>query len=206
LQGQGFGYKNGWIAAKGVAPAAAAEALSLRNVRPAGWPEGIEAAYEHPGARSVFITPPVDGWVLCVGLPIAFLDMDEVCARLTDWAARLGTEVQFFATHRVTEAHFWARARPSGLERAYGYVGETGETVMDQGPRTAEELALDLDIPDEGDVMALAAAWSVDPTSFEERDIGTGDGLLADMDAPPEAPRPAPLRPAAAKKPWWKLW
>jgi hypothetical protein len=128
--------------------------------------------------------------------------MDEVCSRLPDWAAKLGTEVQFFATHRVTEAHSWARARPSGLERAYGYVGETGETVMDEGPRTAEELALDPDIPDEEDVMALAAAWSVDPTSFEERDIGTEDGFVADMDPPPDEPLLSP----APRKPWWRFW
>ena len=140
-----FGYKNAWLAIKGVQPGAVADALPLRNVRPAAWDTGIKAAYEHPITCAVFVTPPIDGWVLCVGFPL-FGPVDarppELGLLAAGWAAKLQTEVQYFATHRIVEAHAWARARPSGLERAYVYVGESGEKVLDFGSHTAEERAL----------------------------------------------------------------
>ena len=227
MKAESFGYKNGWIAARDVQPAAVADALSLRNVRPADWNVGLEAAYDYPAMRSVFVTPPIDGWVLCVGLPLMALDESSLVLRLPEWAARLGTEVQYFATHRVTEAHTWARARPAGLERGYSYVGETGEKLLDHGPPTAEERALgfaffdpnhgeddaaywarqDLTFPGEEHVMALAGQWSVDPTTLQERELDVGDGLIGDFGDAPSAPRP-PGAPAAkpAKNRWWKFW
>ena len=52
---------------------------------------------------------------------------------------RLHTEVQFFATHRVTELHRWQRAADGELVRAFGYVGQTGEVTSWHGdPDPAE--------------------------------------------------------------------
>src|SRR5512136_620999 len=139
MKAESFGYKNAWIAAKDVRPEAVAQALSLRNVREADWETGIRAAYEYPFTSAVFVSPPIDGWVLCVGLPL-FAPVDArppifgLCT--AEWAAQLQTEVQYFCTHRVVEAHAWARARPTGLERAYVFVGESGEKVLDVGAQT----------------------------------------------------------------------
>lgn len=224
MKAESFGYKNAWVAVKDASPAAVAEALSLRGVREADWAAGLQAAYADPG--SVFVTPPIDGWVLCVGWPL-FASVDarppEFGLRAVEWATTLQTEVQYFATHRVVEAHAWARARPPGLERAYLYVGESGEKVLDLGPPTGEERALgfaffdpssdeaqaddywdreDLAYVTEDHVILLAARWSVDPTSLAERDIEVGPGLIGDL-AQPSAVTPTSPAP---RKPWWKPW
>lgn len=227
MKAESFGYKNAWVAVKGVSPEAVAEALALRNVRPSDWDGGLKAAYEFPITCSVFVMPPVDGWVLCVGLPL-FAPFDErppvFGLRAAEWAARLQTEVQFFSTHRVVEAHGWARARPTGLERAYAYVGESGEKTADEGPQTPEERALGFAFFDPGSdeaqddsywdrddlvhvgeehVMALAGRWSVDPTTLGELELEVGDGLLGDFGDPPV---PVPSAAIQRRKPWWKIW
>lgn len=226
MKAESFGYKTAWIAVRGVRPAALAEALALRAVREGDWETGLAAAYDD-ATGAVFVTPIIDGWVLCVGFALT-APIDErppsFGVRAAEWAARLQTEVQYFATHRVVEAHGWARARPSGLERAYLYVGESGEKVLDEGPPTAEERALgfaffdpasaeatadgywerrDLVHPGEEHVMALAGRWSLDPSVLGDRDLDLGSGLIGEFGDPrPAAPPPA----GPSSKPWWKVW
>ncbi|GAA4589223.1 hypothetical protein GCM10023107_12100 [Actinoplanes octamycinicus] len=100
----------------------------------------------------------------------------------------LDTEVQYFATHRVTELHRWQRAVKGDLVRAFGYVGQTGEVTSWFGePGPAErEAGLPGTLDDEStvlvaerDVFRVAGAWSIDPTTL------TG-------------PAPGPLRAGAA--------
>jgi hypothetical protein len=227
----GFGYKNAWIAARGSRPAAVAEALGLRNVRAVAWDAGL-AASSHDASSAVFVTPAIDGWVLGVGCPL-FTLADErapvVGQRVAEWAARLQTEVQYFCTHRVVEAHAWVRARPSGLERAYAYLGESGEKLLDEGQPTVEERALgfaffdpgspeaeaegywereDLAYATEEHVLLLASRWSLDPTSLDARDIEVGDGLIGDFEPPDRAGLDSPRVPTVSPgaKPWWKIW
>jgi hypothetical protein len=225
VKAESFGYKNAWIAVRSTDSNAVATALQLRNARASDWEEGIAAAYKYPIGNSVFVTPPIDGWILCVGYPL-FAAVDarppsfgEEAGKL---ASLLGCEVQYFSTHRVVSAHAWARARPSGLERAYSYVGESGEKTLDLGVPSPEERALafaffdptspeaqqdsywdreDLKYPDEEHVMALAGAWSIDPSALEGRNLETVAGLLGDYG--PEVSQP-PVVPKG--KPWWHLW
>jgi hypothetical protein len=132
--------------------------------------------------------------------------------------------VQFFATHRVVEAHLWARAIGGSLVRAYSYVGESGEKRVEIGEPTPEEIALDLRFfdpngpdaeedgyweredlryPDEEDVMRVAERWSVNPAALTD----VPDGFLADR-----LPRggSSALRTGgslpAPKNPWWRFW
>jgi hypothetical protein len=216
MRAESFGYKSAWVAVKDRSPDAVAEALSLRNVRRCDWDAGIKAAYQYPTTGSVFVTPEIDGWVLCVGFPL-FAPAEarppafgELAAEL---AEKLQSEVQYFATHRIVEAHAWARARPGALERAYLYIGESGEKMLDEGSRTAEEQALgfaffdpesteaqaadywerkDLTHVREEHVMALASRWSVDPSSLSERNLEVGGGLLGDFG---ERPSPSAVTP-----------
>ena len=229
MKAESFGPKNAWVAFHTGDQAAVLQALPLRNPRPASWTEGLEAAYEYPFGCSVFVTPPIDGWTLCVGLPLsAAVDArppafgDDAAA----WAKQLDCEVQYFATHRVVEAHAWARARPTGLERAYAFVGESGEKVLEIGAPTAEERQLgfaffdptsaeaeaqgedywgrqDLTFPNEQHVLAVAGQWSVDPSLLEERGLEVAEGWIGDYGEPPAAPPPVALAPA---RPWWKFW
>ena len=214
-----FGPKTAWIAARGASPEAVIAALSLRDVRRVPWGEGAEAAYRTDD-RIVFVTTPVDGWVLAFGWALmdqAEEDAAQFARDVADWARRLDTEVVYFTTHRVVESHGWARARPAGRDRAFLYVGERGETVVDEGAPTAEEVSLgyarfeaekagdDWRPPDEDVVFALAARWSVDPSSLESRFLDVGDGWMGTLAAP--AGRPAPASPPSSpRRPWWKFW
>lgn len=86
-------------------------------------------------------------------------------------AATLRAEVQLFRTHRVVETHEWCRSG-NGPDRRVEVSGDQG-TWTALGPPTPAELELGLEDADravvEQDVFALAARWSVDPTTLASR-------------------------------------
>jgi hypothetical protein len=183
----GFGYKQGWLAVRTADPSAVLAALGLRDLGAVPWRSGIDLSYFTPDRLAV--TPPLPGaggtdWTLVVGLWLLTAPVD-----VASLSGKLGTEVQRFATHRVVEAHQWARAIDGRIVREFGYVGESGELTDWLGEPDAVEReiglpsAVDEDtflLVGEEDVMRVAAAWSVNPSSLEGR------------------PAPGPLRMAAA--------
>jgi hypothetical protein len=187
----GFGYKQAWLAIRDGRPEAVTAALSLRDLGPVSWRDGIDLAYLTDDR--VVLTPPLPGagdspWLLVTG---RWLFGPRAGVDITELSAALGTEVQFFATYRVGEAHHWERAVDGRLVRAFGYVGESGEVVAWRGEPDATEAAMGIvDEPaagaesdilvSEDDVMRLAGAWSVDPSALDGQ------------------PAPGPLRAAAA--------
>jgi hypothetical protein len=100
-------------------------------------------------------------------------------------------EAQYFCTHQDFELHIWARARQGRLVRGYGWLGQKCLTLWDEGRQTREERDLgfrcfdggppvveqgpdkSVTPPDEGNVLQLASLWSVDPTTLDERPLGT---------------------------------
>jgi hypothetical protein len=179
---QPFGYKVAWLALRTTDTRGAAAAIGLRDIRPANWGEGIPGAY----GPAVFVTPPLSYWTLAVGFSLFHSGVPApVVKPLLERLSRHFGEAHYFATHRVVESHTWARAVRGRLVRGYGWVGDRGETVWDEGEQTPEERDLcfrffdersseasqdgywarkDLRFPDEESVMRLAGAWSLDPT------------------------------------------
>jgi hypothetical protein len=173
-----FGGKQAWLAIRDGDPAAVLAALDLRDLGTIRWRDGIDLA--HLTDDRVAVTPPIDGWTLAVGRYL-FHAPD-----LTALSAELKTEVQYFATHRVTELHRWQRASEGLLVRSFGYVGQTGEVTSWSGdPDPAEPLTTYDDettvLVAEQDVLRVAAAWSIDPTTLGGR------------------PAPGPIRMGAAE-------
>ncbi|GIH20333.1 hypothetical protein Raf01_85050 [Rugosimonospora africana] len=178
----GFGYKQAWLAIRDGRPEAVTDALGLRDLGPVSWRDGIDLAYLTDDR--VVLTPPLPGagnsrWLLVTGRWLfgrGLLD-PGAAVDVTELSATLGTEVQFFATYRVGEAHRWERAVDGRLVRAFGYVGESGEVVQWRGEPDAAETAMGIaHEPDAGtetdilvsedDVMRLAGMWSVDPSGL----------------------------------------
>jgi hypothetical protein len=169
---------------------AVAAALGLRDLGTVSWRNGIDLAYLTDDR--LVLTPPLPGaddarWLLVTG---RWLLRGAPAVDIAELSATLGTEVQFFATYRVSELHRWQRAVDGVLTRAFEYVGETGEVTEWRGEIDAAEAAIGLPpvVDDDGetsilvsedDVMRLARAWSVDPTALDGR------------------PAPGPLRAAA---------
>lgn len=185
----GFGGKQAWLAVRDGDPATVVGALGLRDLGTVRWRDGIDLA--HLTDDRVAVTPSLPGardtaWVLAVG---RFLLRPGTGVDVAGLSARLGTEVQFFATHRVTEMHRWQRAVHGEPVRTFGYVGQTGEVTSWHGdPDPAErDAGLPARFDDEStvlvgepDVLKVARAWSMDPTTLTGR------------------PAPGPLRVGAA--------
>jgi hypothetical protein len=161
-------------------PGAVVRVLPLISPRPCSWAEGIRRAYDLQG---VFATPALDGWTLAVGsLPEAGgIALEEILLNLS----RAFGEACYFGTHRVVEYQAWARARAGTLERAFAYLGERGEFLVNLGARTADELELKSGIAnlddalDEEVVLSLATRWTLDPRQLEDRTDGRGPGCFA---------------------------
>jgi len=183
----GFGGKQAWLAVRDGDPVTLLAALGLRDLGDASWRDGVDLAYLTDDRLAV--TPLLPGardtrWILATGRHLLTAPVD-----ITELSGELHTEVQFFATHRVTELHRWQRAADGVLIRSFGYVGQTGEVTSWRGdPDPAER---DAGLPgafEEGttvlvaeqDVLKLANSWSIDPTTLTGR------------------PAPGPLRVGAA--------
>jgi hypothetical protein len=174
----GFGGKQGWLAVRDGEPAQILKALGLRDLGEVPWRDGIDVA--HLTDDRVAVTPSLPGardtrWVLVVG---RYLLRPDVVIDVTGLSETLQTEVQFFATHRVTEMHRWQRAADGVLARTFGYVGQTGEVTSWHGdpdpaereaglPATFEEETSVL--VSERDVLKVANSWSLDPTTLTGR-------------------------------------
>ena len=181
-----FGYKGAWLAIRAAGAAEVADALGLEAIEPVAWADGVAAVYDAPlQARPapVFAGGPVDGWIL---VPLSSPLAEAGALDLAALSTRFG-EVQRFATHRVVEAHEWERWVGGQPVRRYGYLGESGEIRFNEGEPTEQEEDLlpdthadpdDWELADEDRVMEVAAAWSVDPTTLDDRDDVGDTGLL----------------------------
>jgi hypothetical protein len=157
-------------------PEQVVRALQLRTVLPANWAAGLAQV----ATEGVFVTPPIDGWIFAVGRDLAVIthsptEMESLLAGLSEQYG----EVMWFSTDEQRDVHGWAMAQRGALVRGYAYVEEQGHTLW-RGDVTAAEAALgcfrddprdhsDDEIkwwPDRRTVLAVAAAWSMDPCTI----------------------------------------
>jgi hypothetical protein len=179
---QSFAYKCQWLAVKTEDTEAVVKALKLVDIQVANWATGIEGAY----AGYYFVSPPVEGWTFVVNalMPDATDQLESGPLQTVTDLSVVFEEAYYFGTHRVVEYHAWARARHGKLNRAYGYLGERGETLFNHGELTAVEAKHDLhfteqeddmqQLPDEEDVLLVAKEWTMDP-----RDLGIAQNIGA---------------------------
>jgi hypothetical protein len=192
----GFGYKVMWIAVKTDNKELVAQIIGLKKTKPSNWKSGIDMAYEN----AIFITPPIDGWTLVVGMKLPTGDSKESIEKVSNLLKRLSTqfgEAQFFCTHRVVEYHCWIKSTNGQINRIYSYLGERGENIVVKGDPTDIEKKYELIntfseeakkedyfnreglvIPDEQLVMTIAGHWSIDPTLLDKRTDIKGLGLI----------------------------
>jgi hypothetical protein len=180
-----------WLAVKSRNLIAVQFALGLRHVKPCSWIEGLA------GGQTLFLAPPVKGWVLVLGsaLPDPGEDIDQLFRFLLNLSRRVG-QVQFFTADRVLHHHAWVRAEGGRVCRAYAWAGAT---LWQQGLRTTAENELGLqcfeyleaaDCHEFGvsDALAanvervplLAAKWSLDPAALDERFLAEACGVAGE--------------------------
>jgi hypothetical protein len=192
-----FGYKTAWVAIRADNPKIVATALELQNVKPTNCVYGVWHAVE-TDEYQVFVTAPVKGWVLAVGVPFLFEADDHQETRIVPLSKQFG-EAQFFASIRTSDAYLWARATKGEVVRLF-YEGDG--TRRTQGHETTEEEELgfrffdssspestqpgywqrkDLTFVDETSVLKVADKWSVDPTKLGEMGLSPELGLLGSL-------------------------
>jgi hypothetical protein len=183
-----FGYKIAWYAVRSHSAHAVQTALDLVAVRAVGWEAGMKALdADYAGdMHGIFVTPSVRGWVFAVGWgtllgerrPNEDLQRFMIPTRRLIALSRRFGKAQYYSTHRVVEAHAWARAAGGTLERAYGYVGDRGEVALDVGKRSAAERGVDLLNPTEEVPHRIAGVWSIDPMLLDGYADSTGPGFF----------------------------
>jgi len=189
----GFGYKSAWLAFRGSTQQQVATALGLAAATAQDWQTAIRATYADNPA--VAVTPPFHGsdgnWILATSVALLLTEPDVVAL-----SKKVGTEVQYFETERISETHGWAKAVNGRLIRSFQWSGDSGEILKwvgrpdstEQGfglpdvaiaTQATSDAVFDANI-DEETVMTLAGRWSVNPQAIE----GTpshGDPLVGTM-------------------------
>jgi len=182
-----------WLAVRSQNPQAIQAALGVQHPRACSWSDALATPFE----PRLFISPPVNGWIVIMGcdLPDPADDIDECYKFLTDLSRKLG-EVQFFSRNRAVSHHGWARLNAGRVMRAYVWAGET---LWNQGAPTEAERDLKvrcLTYTESSDVLGLAerdllalntervvrlaASWSIDPTAVQGADLET-KGIAGDL-------------------------
>lgn len=174
----GFGGKQAWLAVRNGEPERVRAGLGLQDLGTVPWRTGIDVAYFTDDR--VMLTPPLPGaadalWVLVVG---RWLARPGTGVDILGLSAALHTEVQYFATDRSVQRHRWRRVHDGTLLRSFDWLGRDGELLDWRGdPDEAERQAgLPAEVADEADllvgeadVLRVAAAWSIDPTTLNGR-------------------------------------
>jgi hypothetical protein len=177
-----------WLAIRSLNPAEVQEALELEDPTPCSWVECME------GEHTLFISPPVNGWVFVVGagLPAPAEDVDASFRFLTAISRKLGL-VQFFQADPVLHHHAWVRVEAGRVVRAYAWGGST---LWNQGLKTSTEIELGVkclaydaefdssifggqDWPalNVEKVPQIAARWSLDPATVGGRILTQVHGI-----------------------------
>lgn len=189
-----FGPKMAWLAIPGFKPSEVIAELRLDNVQSANWTIGLREAYADNNL--VFVSPSLGGWVMVIGKTLwERADMNRSAENipwLRDICRKFGNAC-FFSTMRGLGNHGWVGIRDGQIARAYGYSTELQELIWLVGEPTEEEIAINPAfitemrekyqpgfrpvIPDEKLVLAVAAAWSVDP-GFRRRQYPADYGYL----------------------------
>lgn len=198
----GWAYETEWLAVRSDEVMPVLAALGLERARQVPWNEGV-----YPPAGQVFITPPLDGWVLVQSGFLAFPSLGSAenhdygpALRLLERLSDLpGGEAHYYGTHRLADGHAWAVARDGRVVRAFNIDGSRGEVGLARGDLTEAERALGLVPPagedasarfgflldagisiDEEWPRALAASWSIDPLAFGASRAAPPTGWIAE--------------------------
>ncbi|MGH9595075.1 MAG: hypothetical protein ACRD5L_18430 [Bryobacteraceae bacterium] len=91
-----------WLAVKSNNPAAVQAALNLNHPVPCSWEDGVAEG----GEGTLFVSPPLGGWVLVVGagLPEPLDDVDFCYQFLRSLSRKLGN-VQYYSVNRALSHH-----------------------------------------------------------------------------------------------------
>ena len=188
-----FDFPSRWLAVKSANPQAVQSALGLHKPRPCSWEQGLARSQDF----KLFVSPPINGWVLVAGpgLPEPSDDVDRVFHFILRLSRNVG-QVQYFSVNRAVNSHAWVLADQARVRRAYAWAGTT---LWSQGELTSAEKELAMTCFDYGEaspphfpphemhranvdkVPLLAGRWSVDPTALDQSANELGLGIAGEL-------------------------
>lgn len=184
-----FGFKVSWLCVKANSSEEVIEKLGLKNAEHTNWEFGLSQVRDR-----VFVSPPLDGYVLAVGYETFGImpDVDEELEALKAIAVKFD-EVQCYSSSRISDFYVWAKFVKGQLIRGYGWNGGEGMVYLNEGELTPQELSLgfgkfiqnddddwdSVEFPDEESVVEIAAEWGVDPL-FNDSDYPDAFGYISD--------------------------
>jgi hypothetical protein len=200
-----FGYRMCWLAIRTRNTERVVEHLSLSGLVQANWNNGLGTVYsEREGAGRIFVSPPVNGWTMVVGLALP-QPMGKAFANKTIplllGLGRHFIEVQYYLSYPALDYFAWARVIDGKLVRAYAMTDEG--VVWSHGKATREEKSLGIRLyemrgvkrrkgdaggelvlyPTEAHVAELAGKWGLDPTRIAPGRAKPALGLLGEAPA-----------------------
>jgi hypothetical protein len=205
-----FGYKTAWFAIRSQDRDAVAKALELQAAREVNWQYGVQHANEY-NEYLIFVAPPVNGWVLAVGMPLVWEMDDYATERITKLSGQFD-EAQCFGSVRTSNSYTWARAKDGVLVRHFydadGTHKESGEYTEEEktlGAKFSDSSSAEFMEPDywerkdvvgveEQTVLQVAGLWSVDPSKLDQMGLAPALGLLGEPSSSYK-PKPEPIRP-----------
>jgi hypothetical protein len=190
-----FDFPGRWLAVKSANPHSVQNALGLNNPTPCSWEQGLARSQDF----KLFVSPPINGWILVagLGLPDPSDDVDQVFHFILGLSRKVG-HVQYFSVNRAVNSHAWVLADQARVRRAYAWAGTT---LWTQGELTAAEKELAMTCFDYGEaspphfpphemhrgnidkVSLLAGLWSVDPTALDQSAHALGPGIAGELRA-----------------------
>jgi len=177
-----FGYKIDWLSIRSADLEHVVRVLEMQATQPANWESGLDAAYR---GQHIFVSPPVEGWVFVVHQPFRDPGLSDAHAVWEDWMRKIAgkfSEVHFFTSNRDQQCYAWARFVHGRALCKYRRLGR--ETIVNLGERPAAVCeaaavhAMHIQLPDEEDVLRVAAEWGFNPMTLEDRDYPRGVGLV----------------------------
>jgi hypothetical protein len=186
---QPFGYKTNWLAVKTKDIQHLIEALSIQDSYPSNWQNGLITI---EGCEcTVFVTPPLDEWILVIGVALPEVDSTQSSERLSAWImdlSKLFGDVHYYSNESSNGVHCWAKASHGVITRARAMCHSSRSILWNVGEVTEDELLaakeLKLDVrlfdtlvssdgghhffTDSEYVLELSKIWDID-TSFEKR-------------------------------------
>lgn len=174
-----FGDNMAWYAVRNANAQQISAALQLTSLTKTSWDDGIKAIYEdcdtnddaHTWSR-VFITPPVNNWILVAGWwamshleHIGLQQMETLCKSLSVNF----DEVQNIGVNSKVDYYQWVLAKKGVLVRSFEYLQSEVMPNLYGSPTDAEiALGWPADAqetwrPTLPEVLALAGRWSINP-------------------------------------------
>jgi hypothetical protein len=194
-----FGHDAIWMAVRSRSTQAVAQALQLVHTAPANWRSGLQAVHQPlpctPGL--VFVTPPIQGWVLVTGAlpyPGGTSDSDAASLLLQQLSEQFHA-VQYFGAHSGIAWHGYARYEGGELQRAFACVDSVDHSIWNFGSKQDEPLSAQQLTPGaingspSGDVawhqnrvFQMAERWSVNPQGLGAMVLPHSLGLVGFFD------------------------